>query len=105
MRSVCDARAGEAMTRSWWTKATTPQKLRQIDEAISIGLTCEETRVIYECQLTKSSFASFCAHHGRRFARDRVAADAKMRETNIIAMRRRRGLPELDRETAFERFG
>lgn len=87
----------------WWPVATTKDRLRQIDAALSIGLTCEEARIICECE-KKSSFTSFCAYHGRRFARDEVSTSAKLRENNIIYIRRKRGFSELERDGAFDVF-
>lgn len=88
---------------AWWPTASTSARLRQIDAAISIGLTCEEARIICECA-KKGAFTSFCAYHGRRFGRDCAAANAKLRVANIVAARRRRGLPEIDRAEAFDVF-
>lgn len=92
------------MTRSpWWPTASTPDRLRQIDAALAAGLTCEEARIICECA-KKSAFTSFCAYHGRRFGRDHASANAKLSATNVVAMRRKRGLSELDRDEAFSVF-
>ncbi|PZU22475.1 MAG: hypothetical protein DI589_11320 [Shinella sp.] len=91
------------MTRSWWTTASTPARLVQIDAALSIGLTCEQARIICHCP-NRSAFTSFCAYHGRRFGRDHASTNAKLSATNVVAMRRKRGLSELDRDEAFSVF-
>lgn len=91
------------MTRSWWTTASTPARLVQIDAALSIGLTCEQARIICHCP-NRSAFTSFCAYHGRRFGRDHAAANAKVKAFNIVNNRRKRGLSELDRDEAFTVF-
>lgn len=91
------------MNSEWWKTASTPARLVQIDAALSIGLTCEEARIICQCP-NKSAFSSFCAYHGRRFQRDEAATSAKLRENSIAYILRSRKMSELERDGAFDVF-
>lgn len=87
----------------WWKRATIEDRLKQVDAAMSIGLTSKQSQIICECD-SRGSFMSFCAAHGRNFQRDHAAANAKLSAINTKRVKRAQGSPETDDEGAFSVF-
>ena len=92
---------------SWWSRASTKQKLAQIDGGISLGMTAKQVakNVRVDAASTVQAFAN---RHGRHFPttpqeRGRRGF-AKMVQTHGIANARRWGVPDSEISSAFTIF-
>lgn len=89
---------------SWWSRASTEQKLAQIDGGIELGMSGRH--IALNVGATRSAVLEFGRRHGRRFVAR--ASPARMQQAGRIAgLQRARRLGKVDFEisSAFEIFG
>jgi hypothetical protein len=89
---------------SWWSRASTEQKLAQIDGGISCGMSGRH--IAMNVGATRAAVLEFGRRHGRKFV---AKATASQRQTAGriagVEAARRTGKPDYDISSAFSIFG
>lgn len=92
---------------SWWSRASTEQKLAQIDGGIECGMTAKQIARVLRVDAV-STVSAFAGRHGRHFPTSPQEKGrrgfSKMGQTNGIATARRWGVPDSEIANAFSIF-
>jgi hypothetical protein len=96
---------------SWWDRATTDQKLEQIDAGIALGMTGKQISMclrVPDVYHGNSKVTAFAHYHGRSFPTSHKASGKRAgeatRETYKLLLPRRSGTPEHMINGAFDIF-
>ena len=96
---------------SWWSRASTEQKLAQIDGGISLGMTAKQVAMCLrvDTQNKAETVNAFAYRNGRRFPTTKREALRRWGnatgKTNGINSARRAGKPDYEIVSAFSIFG
>ncbi|WP_421591126.1 hypothetical protein [Shinella sp. M27] len=89
---------------SWWSRASTEQKLAQIDGGIECLMSARH--IAMNLGAEREEVLSFGAYHGRRFkSRNTVAAARRAGAIGGMVKARQCGKPDYEMVAAFDIFG